>query len=167
MLTRRCRGRNEALRRRSEKRVNPVLNVSPVLSVSSVPEPEAQAVIGAGLNAYNDAIVGYADRVPLTVIVRDGESGAILGGISGRTSLGLLFLDTVYLPDSLRGQDIGTRMLAMAEDEGRRRGCRNGVLYTINFQAPRFYERLGWTVFGEVPCDPPGTSRVFLTKALR
>jgi hypothetical protein len=58
-------------------------------------------------------------------------------------------------------------MLAMAEAEGRRRGCGSGVLYTISFQAPRFYERLGWTVFGEVPCDPPGTSRVFMTKKLR
>jgi len=135
--------------------------------VSSEPEPEAQLIIGEGLNAYNDAIVGYADRMPLTVMVRDGDSGAILGGISGRTSLGLMFLDVVYLPESLRGQDIGTRMLAMAEAEGRRRGCRNGVLYTISFQAPRFYERLGWRVFGEVPCDPPGTSRVFLTKELR
>jgi GNAT superfamily N-acetyltransferase len=138
----------------------------PVLTVSSVAEPEAQKIIGEGLNAYNDAIVGYADRMPLTVTVRDGDSGEVLGGISGRTSLGLMFIDTVYLPESLRGQDVGTRMLAMAEEEGRRRGCKNGVLYTISFQAPRFYERLGWRVFGEVPCDPPGTRRVFLTKAL-
>ncbi len=141
--------------------------MNPILTVSSEPEPDAAAVIGAGLNSYNDAIVGYADRLPLHVIVRDADSGEILGGISGRTSLGLMFLDLVYLPDSLRGQDIGTRMMALAEEEGRRRGCRSGVLYTISFQAPRFYERLGWRIFGEVPCDPPGTSRVFLTKDLR
>jgi GNAT superfamily N-acetyltransferase len=140
--------------------------MQPVLTLSSVPEPEVQKIVSDGLNAYNDALVGYADRVPLTVIVRDGDSGEVLGGICGRTSLGMMFLDTVYLPESLRGQDVGTRMLAMAEEEGRRRGCKNGVLYTISFQAPRFYERLGWRVFGEVPCDPPGTSRVFLTKAL-
>ena len=141
--------------------------MTPVLTVSSDPEPEADKVIGAGLNAYNDAIVGYVDRMPLHVIVRDPESGEIIGGISGRTSLGLMFLDLVYLPESLRGRDIGTQMLALAEEEGRRRGCRAGVLYTISFQAPRFYERLGWRVFGDVPCEPPGTSRVFLTKELR
>jgi GNAT superfamily N-acetyltransferase len=141
--------------------------MNPVLTVSSDPEPEAAKVIGDGLNAYNDAIVGYADRLPLHVIVKDTDSGAILGGISGRTSLGLMFLDLVYLPESLRGLDIGTRMLALAEAEGRRRGCKAGVLYTISFQAPRFYERLGWRVFGDVPCDPPGASRVFLTKDLR
>ena len=102
----------------------------------------------------------------MNVLVRDGTAGPVIGGISGRTSLGLLFIDTVFLPDGLRGQDFGTRMMAMAEDEARRRGCRSGVLYTISFQAPGFYQRLGWTVFGEVPCDPPGTSRVFLSKNL-
>lgn len=27
-----------------------------------------------------------------------------------------------------------------------------------------FYRRNGWRAFGEVPCDPPGTGRVFFTK---
>jgi GNAT superfamily N-acetyltransferase len=78
-----------------------------------------------------------------------------------------MFIDLVYLPETLRGRDIGARMMAMAEEEARRRGCRAGVLYTISFQAPGFYNRLGWRVFGEIPCDPPGTSRVFLTKHFR
>jgi hypothetical protein len=56
--------------------------------------------------------------------------------------------------------------LRQAEDEGRRRGCRAGVLHTISFQAPGFYARHGWRMFGEIPCDPPGTSRVFMTKDL-
>ena len=40
------------------------------------------------------------------------------------------------------------------------------MLYTISFQAPGFYECNGWRVFGEVPCDPPGTTRVFMSKDL-
>jgi len=56
--------------------------------------------------------------------------------------------------------------LKLAEDEGRRRGCRAAMLYTISFQAPRFYEGHGWRVFGEIACDPPGTSRIFMTKTL-
>jgi len=46
-------------------------------------------------------------------------------------------------------------MLAMAEEEARRRGCKRAVLYTISFQAPAFYARNGWRAFGEIPCDPP------------
>jgi len=138
-----------------------------VMTVSDAVEPELDRIVNGGLDAFNDAVVGYADRKPLHVVVRESDGGPILGGIKGRTSLGVMFLDQVFLPESLRGQDIGTRMLALAEAEGRRRGCRAGVLFTISFQAPRFYERFGWRVFGEIPCDPPGTSRVFMTKELR
>jgi len=138
--------------------------MDPILRVSSAPEPDAERIIGDGLNAFNDATVGYADRVPLYALVSDRDSGKVVGGVIGRTSLGLMFIDLVYLPETLRGHDIGARMMGLAEEEARRRGCRAGVLYTISFQAPGFYKRLGWRVFGEIPCDPPGTSRVFLTK---
>jgi hypothetical protein len=57
-------------------------------------------------------------------------------------------------------------MLRLAEDEARRRGCRAAVLYTISFQAPGFDEGHGYRILGEVGCEPPGTSRVFMTKAL-
>jgi hypothetical protein len=40
--------------------------MDPILRVSSAPEPDAERIIGDGLNALNDATVGYADRVPCT-----------------------------------------------------------------------------------------------------
>jgi hypothetical protein len=36
----------------------------------------------------------------------------------------------------------------------------------ISFQAPEFYEKHGYRVFGRVECLPPGTSRIFLTTEL-
>jgi GNAT superfamily N-acetyltransferase len=137
--------------------------MEPILCVSSASEPDAGRIIGDGLNAFNDTTVRYADRVPLHVLVSDPDSGIVIGGISGKTSLGLMLIDLVYLPEGLRW----SRMMALAEDEARRRGCRAGVLLTISFQAPGFYKRLGWREFGEVPFDPPGISRVFLTKDFR
>jgi len=101
--------------------------MDPILHVSCAPEPNAERIIGDGLNAFNDATVGYADRVTLHVLVSDPDSGKIVGGITGRTSLGLMFIDLVYLPEILRGRDIGARMMALAEEEARRRGCRAGV----------------------------------------
>jgi GNAT superfamily N-acetyltransferase len=127
---------------------------------------EVEAILGDGLDAFNEEVTGRHDRRPIAVIVRDPATGAAVGGATGRSSLGLLFLDLFYLPEELRGRGIGSEVLRMFEDEGRRRGCRSAVLYTISFQAPRFYERNGWRAFGEIACDPPGTSRVYLTKAL-
>jgi GNAT superfamily N-acetyltransferase len=100
------------------------------------------------------------------VILKDPETDGVLGGATGRSSLGLLFLDLFYLPESLRGSGLGTQILKTFEDEGRRRGCRSAVLYTISFQAPGFYKRNGWVVFGEIACSPLGTSRIFMTKSL-
>ena len=136
------------------------------ISVSATLDAEVEQTILDGLNAYNDAITGYSDRQVLSVVVRDRDSQRVLGGAMGRTSLGLLFLDLLYLPAALRGLGLGSQVLAQFEEEGRRRGCASAVLYTISFQAPEFYERRGWRRFGEIACHPDGTSRVFMSKTL-
>ena len=140
--------------------------MDPTVTVTDAPGPEARALVSDGLDAHNLDRAGYWDARPLAVLVHDGATGAMLGGLVGRTSLGLLFIDLVYLPETVRGQGLGTRLLRAAEDEACRRGCRAGVLFTITFQAPDFYARLGWEEFGRVECDPPGTARVFCRKTL-
>jgi GNAT superfamily N-acetyltransferase len=134
--------------------------------VSDVIDPDVEQLLSAGLSAFNDQATGISDWQALTVTVRDPGTQQVLGGITGRTSLGLLFLDLFYLPEALRGSGLGARLLNAYEDEGRRRGCRSAVLYTLSFQAPAFYEKQGWQRFGEVPCLPEGTSRVFMSKVL-
>ena len=137
------------------------------ISVTDAPEAGDVALIVSGLEEFNvRQAVGADDRRQLAVLARDPETGHLVGGLTGRTSLGLLFVDLFYLPEGLRGRGVGSEILQRAEDEARRRGCRTAVLYTISFQAPGFYERHEWRVFGAVPCDPPGTSRVFMTKDL-
>lgn len=143
-----------------------MLVVEPHIFLTDVVTPDMDELIGGGLNTFNDDYVGYADRSPLAVLARNPESGAIIGGALGRSSLGLLFLELFYLPETSRGGGLGTKILHFFEEEGRKRGCVAGVLYTINFQAPAFYERHGWRRFGEVKCLPPGTSRIFLSKQL-
>ncbi|SCK46084.1 Acetyltransferase (GNAT) family protein [Streptomyces sp. WMMB 714] len=138
----------------------------PVVQLTDTPAEEDLARIAAALDEFNVAETGVDDRRPLAVLVKDPGTGRVLGGMSGHTSLGLLFVESFHLPDELRGSGFGTAVLRAAEDEARRRGCRNAVLYTLSFQAPGFYEKHGWQVFGDVPCEPPGTSRVFMTKAL-
>ena len=138
----------------------------PIIVMTDMPDQSDVEVIGQGLGAYNAEQSGIRDHKPLAVLVKDAD-GRTIGGISGRSSLSLLFLDLVYLPQTMRGGGLGQRLLAMAEEEGRKRGCKRAVLYTISFQAPEFYKKYGWRVFGEIPCDPPGTSRIFMTKELR
>lgn len=139
---------------------------APRIEVSDQPNPDAERILGHGLAAFNEAITGYNDRRLLTVLIKDPHTQQILGGITGKTTLGMAFLDLFHLPDSLRGTGLGSQLLQAFEDEARRRGCANAVLYTLSFQAPGFYEKRGWVRFGEIPCEPQGSSRVFLSKVL-
>ena len=132
--------------------------------LTDAPTDADEAVIEGGLADFNADQAGYRDWRALAVLARDPTTGQTIGGILGRTTLGLLFVDLVYLPPALRGQDLGSRMMRMVEQEAVKRGCRSGALITISFQAPGFYVRNGWREFGRVPCDPPGTFRVFMSK---
>jgi len=138
----------------------------PLVTVTDAPDAQADEVIQDGLRRFNEAQSGIDDLRSLAVLARDPETKRVLGGLTGHTSLGMLFIDLFFLPQDLRGGGLGGRMLGLAEDEARRRGCRAAVLYTISFQAPGFYERHGDRIFGQVDCHPPGTRRIFMTKAL-
>jgi GNAT superfamily N-acetyltransferase len=137
-----------------------------LLTLTDKPSPEAERIIDEGLAQYNAQQAGYLDARPLAVLIADRTSGAILGGLLGRTTLGLLFVDLVFVPDSLRRRNLGSRILDMAEREATTRGCSAVVLFTIIFQAPEFYARRGYRELGRIECDPPGHTRMCMTKRL-
>jgi GNAT superfamily N-acetyltransferase len=139
--------------------------MQPTVTLTDAPDDAARAAITDGLLDFNDRQSGSSDRRPLAVIVNDAGTGKPVGGLIGRTSLGVLLIELFYLPAALRGHALGRRIIQQAEDEARRRGCVSAVLYTISFQAPGFYERCGYRRFGEVP-GTNGVSRIFLSKSL-
>ena len=140
-------------------------DTSPILTVTDTPDSKAEAVIEEGLARFNEENAGYRDSRPLAVLVSDPETKVVVGGLLGRTSLGLLFIDLFFLPASLRKCGLGGRIMQEAEDEARRRSCRKAVVTTINFQAPEFYQHHGYRVFGQIDCHP-GVTRIFLSKEL-
>jgi hypothetical protein len=74
----------------------------PVLTFPDARDPRAEAVVTGGLAAYNREKFGPVDTHTLDILVHD-DSGKIVGGLLGRSSLGLFFLDLFYLPETLRG----------------------------------------------------------------
>lgn len=136
------------------------------LTITDAPTPTDVSLISDALDRFNIDTTAIADRRPLAILARDSRTRQVIGGLTGRTSLGLFLLDLFFLPAELRRGGLGSEILLRAENEARARDCRTAVLYTISFQAPGFYAKHGWRPLGKVPCDPPGTSRVFMTKDL-
>ena len=72
------------------------------------------------------------------------DSGQNQGGLWMRVRHRWLFLDLFVLAAKARRGGTGTRILAMAEDAARARGCTGIWLDTYGFQAPDFYRRHGY-----------------------
>ena len=68
--------------------------------------------------------------------------------------------------DLHRGNRLGARLLAMAEEEGKRRGCAVIALFTLHFQAPGFYQKQGYEVAATLETPPPGATRFLMRKQL-
>lgn len=130
------------------------------------PDPADIALIEDRLTIYNEQAARPYDIRPLCIFLRD-EQGKTLGGVTGYTNWGWLYLDCFWLPDEVRARKgVGSRILSMAEQEARARGCTHVRLFTYSFQAPGFYAARGYEAFGELRGYPPGHSQIWLKKAL-
>jgi GNAT superfamily N-acetyltransferase len=134
--------------------------------VTDAPDDADIKIIQEGLRAYNTEKAGYDDYKPLAVFVTDLASGKVVGGLYGGSYLGQLRVDRFFLPEDHRRDRIGSRVLAMAEEEGRKRGCSRVSLNTLEIQAPGFYLKQGYTMAAKLDCDPPGITRYLMTKKL-
>ena len=141
-------------------------NPEPKIVLTDSPDEADTAVIADGLRAYNTSKAGYDDYRPLAVFVTDPATGKVLGGLYGGSYLGQLRVDRFFLPEGLRRDRLGSRLLARAEEEGRRRGCTRVTLNTMEIQAPGFYRKQGYESAAILDCDPPGVTRYLMTKRL-
>ena len=133
--------------------------------IASSASAEDQAALEAALNEYNFATTGYRDGLSLSCFLRD-DDGALRAGIDGFTWGGYARVVTLWVDASLRGQGLGRRLLAAAEDEARRRGCRTIILDTHDFQAPDFYPKLGYEPVGRTSETPAGSGQTLFQKNL-
>jgi GNAT superfamily N-acetyltransferase len=132
------------------------------LHLSDDPGEEAR-LLSARLDEHAALRLGGAHRRGLSVLCRNG--GALVAGLSGWTHAGCLQISVLFVDEALRGRGLGGRLVSAAEREALSRGCARAFLSTFGFQAPRFYQRLGYEIFGAFE-DLPGGARYFLTKRL-
>src|SRR5205085_5418948 len=111
--------------------------------LTDAPDPGDTAVVQDGLRAYNTSQTGYDDSRPLAVFVTDPVSGQVLGGLYGGSYLGQLRVDRFFLPGNLRHDRLGSRLLAMVAEQGRRRGCTRLAPNSSDIPAPGSYLKAG------------------------
>ena len=129
------------------------------------PSDEDIRQVREGLQQFNRLHVPDDDYQPMVLFLRDSE-GKIFGGLLGETYWGWLHIGILWLLELIRRQGFGSRLLAAAEEEAIRRGCRSAHLDTMSFQALPFYEKHGYQTFGVLENLPAGHRRIFYLKKL-
>ena len=122
-------------------------------------------IIGGGINNYNTQQAGD-DNSQTVCFVLQSPDETIVGGVIGVVYWDWFSLDLMWMEEAYRGQGYGRRLLALAEEEACKRGARHAHLDTFSFQAPGFYEKHGYEVFGELADFPAGHQRYYMRKEL-
>ena len=115
---------------------------------------------------FNAKATGYVDGQLLAGSIRD-DRGDIIAGFNGYTWGGCCELSHVWVHERHRSQGLGTLLIRSAEAEAVARGCLRVVLATHSFQAPGFYERMGYQRKYAIEGRPRGYEDVIYVKALQ
>ncbi|KIP95340.1 MULTISPECIES: GNAT family N-acetyltransferase [Pseudomonas] len=136
------------------------------IEIKSNPGEDERSAILRPLRAYNLAQAGDPKPEAIALLVRDERSDEVIGGLYGEIFYRWLFIELLAIPEQTRGQGTGSRLMNMAEEVAREKGCVGIWLDTFSFQAPAFYEKHGYSQFGELDVYPAGHKRLFFQKRL-
>ena len=144
------------------KRLFPIVSD---FTIDTEASPEDLQILGDRLDVFNTQQTNIDDCQTVGLIVRNSQ-GSIIGGLSGVTNFGWLYIGVIWLDESMRGMGLGSQLLQLAETKAIERGCRYSCLSTFTFQAKPFYEKHGYEVFGQLDDYPEGETMYFMRKNL-
>ena len=76
-------------------------------------------------------------------------------------------MDLLYIDEEYRNRNIGTNLIKEIEKFALKEHLTGVRMETWNFQAKGFYEKNGYSVFGEIKNCPPGTIDYHLKKEFK
>ena len=115
---------------------------------------------------FNAKATGYFDGMLLAGCVRS-DTGEVIAGFNGHTWGGCCELSHVWVHEQYRRRGLGALLLRSAEAEAVARGCVQVVLATHSFQAPGFYERMGYERKYAIEGRPKDHADIIYVKVLQ
>lgn len=118
------------------------------------------------LKTHNEKFASPDNHKELAVFLKN-EAGEIKGGITGGTYWDWLYIDALWIDETLRHKGYGKELLETAEKEAKNRGCNHAHLDTHDFQAVNFYKKNHYEICGQLDDLPKGYNRYLLKKVLK
>ncbi|MFX0095469.1 MAG: GNAT family N-acetyltransferase [Candidatus Hodarchaeota archaeon] len=102
---------------------------------------------------------------PIRIFIKS-KKDEVVGGISASVFGNYVYIELLWIEESLRNKGYGTKLLNMIETEAKELGCKYAHADTYSFEARPFYEKNGYTLFGTLDDYIEGHSKYFLRKNL-
>jgi ribosomal protein S18 acetylase RimI-like enzyme len=132
--------------------------------LTSNPSKSDESVISDGVFEHGRSLAAGGNAQALACFMR--QEGRIVAGGLGRTEYGRLFITSVWVLGELRGQGIGSEVIARMEREAITRGCHDALIETLIEPNVRLYETLGYTSVARIPKYVGDFTRSIMVKPL-
>ena len=135
------------------------------ITVDHNPSQADNQVVKEGLVSSYEAQFGERDK-EFSIFLKN-SSGRVCGGIQAMFDSEAIYIEALWIEESLRKQGYGKKLLATAEKEATENGCKFSLVDTWDFQAADFYLKNGYQKIGELENYWHGHSKLFFRKILK
>ncbi|MHA1881924.1 MAG: GNAT family N-acetyltransferase [Candidatus Thorarchaeota archaeon] len=121
-----------------------------------------------GLEAFNMEKTGgefNSTKEWLSLVLRNHD-GKIVGGIMTSTLYWAQYLEALWVDDKYRGFGYGRDLVLEAERLAKKNGCVVSQTYTFSWQAPDFYQAIGYKLMATYDGYVDGITELILMKRL-
>lgn len=136
-----------------------------LVSIEGDLESADKQIMIEGMLAYH-ASQGHPRKTDCFSVAMKDENGKLRGCIIVTFLWNGMEIQTLWVEESWRGQGWGSRLMKIAEAEAEKRGCNLAYTNTFSWQAPDFYTKLGYTVYGRLENFPHGNTLTYFCKKL-
>jgi GNAT superfamily N-acetyltransferase len=132
------------------------------------PIEEEASFVHQKLEEYNRTQTkGEYDEPGIEIgLVLKGPEGTVVGGVTAITMFRVMHLEALWVAKGYREQGHGSRLVLQAERIGYEKGCIAVQTQSFSFQAPGFYQKIGYHVLGIYDGYPGGITEYTLMKRL-
>lgn len=106
---------------------------------------EYEGILFKGISDYAFHKKALSPIQPFSIFIKD-QRQSVLGGISGFTFYGSLYIDSLWIDQTIRYQGWGTKLMREAEKIGKERGASFITLNTMDWEGLPFYQKLGYSI---------------------
>ena len=130
------------------------------------PDPEDKNILVEGLLSHH-ANQGHKRKSEAFSIFLKDENNKVLGGVIVSFLWNGMEILSLWVDEPVRKQGWGQKLMEAVEEEAVKRGCTIAYTNTLPWQAPSFYTKLGYILYGKLEGFPEGHSLSHFYKRLK